>query len=128
MMGDNHPLHQITPEAAFDAADALTRVAGDRELLTELIEIIRTESPRVLAEIDRCVTSGDSVGLERAAHRLRGSVGIVGAHSVTQAALELEQMAGKRHLTGAAVKLAELRQALDRLNSDLATFTEDAHP
>jgi HPt (histidine-containing phosphotransfer) domain-containing protein len=125
MMGDNDRLHLSTPGPAFDAVDTLARVAGDRELLTELIEIIRAESPRVLSEIDRCVTSGDADGLERATHRLRGSVGVFGAQSVTRAALELELMAHKRHLTGAALKLAELRQALDRLNSDLATFSED---
>jgi HPt (histidine-containing phosphotransfer) domain-containing protein len=125
MMGDNDRLHLSTPGPAFDAVDTLARVAGDRELLTELIEIIRAESPRVLSEIDRCVTSGDADGLERATHRLRGSVGVFGAQSVTRAALELELMAHTRHLTGAALKLAELRQALDRLNSDLATFSED---
>lgn len=115
----------VSLPAAFDIADALTRVAGDRELLAELVYIARAESPRLLSEIQQSVESNDADGLERATHRLRGSVGVFGAHSVSKAALELELMARARVLIGAPRKLVELREALDQLDADLATFSED---
>jgi HPt (histidine-containing phosphotransfer) domain-containing protein len=123
-MGDQISVPVSLP-TAFDVADALNRVAGDRELLAELVYIARAESPRLLSEIQHSVESNDADGLERATHRLRGSVGVFGAHSVSKAALELELMARQRILIGAPGKLVELRDALHQLDADLATFSED---
>lgn len=116
----------VSLQPAFDVAEALTRVAGDRELLAELVYIARAELPRLLSETQQSVESNDADGLERATHRLRGSVGVFGAHSVSKAALELEVMARQRVLIGAPRKLIELREALHQLDTDLATFSEDS--
>jgi len=125
-MEDPQPAHISPLEPAFDVTAALARVDGDRELLAELVQIVRAESPRVLSEIRRCVDAGDPAGLERAAHRLRGSIGVFGARSVLQAALELETMARNQMLMDAAPKLAELQKALDQFDGDLAALSEDS--
>jgi HPt (histidine-containing phosphotransfer) domain-containing protein len=111
------------PEPAFDAADVLARVEGDRTLLAELVSIFMAESPTRLAEIRRCVKGGDAKGLERAAHTLRGSVGSLGARAAAKAALALETKGRDGALAGADEELAELEREMSRLESDLAQFS-----
>jgi CheY-like chemotaxis protein/HPt (histidine-containing phosphotransfer) domain-containing protein len=110
-------------EPAFDAADVLARVEGDRSLLAELVAIFLEESPLRLAEIRRCLASGDAKGVERAAHTLRGSVGSLGARAAAQAALALEIKGRDGALAGADVEFAELEREMGRLESDLAQFS-----
>jgi PAS domain S-box-containing protein len=117
------PATTPTQEPAFDAADVLARVEGDRSLLAELVSIFRAESPTRLAEIRRCLDSGDAKGLERAAHTLRGSVGSLGARAAAQAALALESKGRDGALAGADEQLAELERELGRLERDLARFS-----
>jgi two-component system, sensor histidine kinase and response regulator len=109
-------------EPAFDAADVLARVEGDRSLLAELVAIFLEESPIRLAEIRRCLVSGDAKGLERAAHTLRGSVGSLGARAAAHAALALEIKGRDGALAGAEVEVAELEREMSRLEGDLAQF------
>jgi CheY-like chemotaxis protein len=107
-------------EPAFDPTDVLARVEGDRTLLAELISIFLAESPTRLAEIRRCLKSGDAKALEHAAHTLRGSVGSLGARAAARAALALEIKGRDGDLAGAEVELAELEREMGRLESDLA--------
>src|SRR6185436_9967953 len=90
------PAPAASPTASgvsFDLNDVLARVEGDRSLLAELIQIFRSESPRMLAEIKRCAEQGDEKGLQRAAHALKGSASNLGASGVSKAALALEMLA-----------------------------------
>jgi two-component system sensor histidine kinase/response regulator len=117
------PQSEPAPEPAFDAADVLTRVEGDRALLAELVSIFLAESPTWLAEIRRCVSGGDAKGLERAAHTLRGSVGSLGARVAALAALALEIKGRDGVLDGAEDGLARLEREMSRLEGDLALFS-----
>ena len=81
-----HPDVAPVPEPAFDMGSVLARVEGDRSLLRELAQIFRTEVPGVLAEIRLCVATGNSAGLERAAHGFRGACGSFGAGGAVRAA------------------------------------------
>jgi CheY-like chemotaxis protein len=105
---------------AFDPQDALARVEGDRELLAELVDIYRVETPRMLADLRRCLEAGDVGGVESAAHALRGCVGILGGRAAAEAALAVERMATEAVRSGGGGQLAELERELDRLGTGLA--------
>ncbi len=113
----------VHKEPAFDAADVLARVEGDRSLLAELVAIFLEESPIRLGEIRRCLASGDAKGVERAAHTLRGSVGSLGARAAAQAALALEIKGRDGALAGAEAEFAELEREMGRLEVDLTQFS-----
>src|SRR6185436_11015952 len=104
----SEPAPEAAREPAFDVADVLARVEGDRSLLAELVAIFLDESPLRLSEIRRCLQSGDAKGVERAAHTLRGSVGSLGARAAAQAALALESKGRDGVLAGADAAFAEL--------------------
>jgi PAS domain S-box-containing protein len=109
-----------TCASAFDPQDALARVEGDRELLAELVDIYRVETPRMLADLRRCLAAGDVGGVEKAAHALRGCVAILGGRAAAEAALAVERMGSEAVRSGDGGQLAELEIELDRLGAGLA--------
>ena len=113
-------------EPAFDPEDVLTRVGGDRKLLAEMVDIFRVESPRMLADLRRCLETGDARGVMEAAHALKGCVGNFGGRAAADAALALERMGREGVLSGGGARLLELEREVDGLRNDLARMGEDA--
>jgi HPt (histidine-containing phosphotransfer) domain-containing protein len=111
--------------ATFDPAVVVALLEGDNQLLAEIVQMIRAESPRTMSEIRRCVEASDPDGVERIAHRLRGAVSLFAAHTISEAVLELEMMGRRRTLTEASPKLAELERQLDHFDRDLAKLSQD---
>jgi HPt (histidine-containing phosphotransfer) domain-containing protein len=99
----------------LDRTVALARVGGDVELLKEIATLFLDEYPRVLTDLHKALQAGDSKGVERSAHGLKGSVSNFGAQAVVDAAFQLEQL-------GRAQKLAEVSQVLTTLELALAAL------
>jgi two-component system, sensor histidine kinase and response regulator len=78
--------------ASWNKAEALGRIGGDEELLDELCQIFLEESPKLLEKLRQAVASGDSDGVMRAAHSLKGESSYLGAGGTSQAARQLEEM------------------------------------
>ena len=112
-----------TQPQPFDLKEALARVDGDHELLTEMAELFLEESPRFVKEIQAAVESGDTQTLTYAAHTLKGSVGNFAATEAAEAARQLEQMGRKGDLEGADMELANLEAALARLTPALTELS-----
>ena len=88
--------------------DLLERVGGDRELLTTLAELQKAEAPGALQEIRQFVERADAEGLERATHRLVGSLVVFSATEAVEAARTLEHLARSRTLVDADRQFAVL--------------------
>jgi PAS domain S-box-containing protein len=112
--------------AAFDLDTALAAVDGDRELLQRMVEVFCGQCPKLLGEIRDSVRRGDGVALERAAHKLKSSVGSFGAQRAYQAALQLEELGGGGDLTGSQQAYPELEEAVERLQEALADLCQKA--
>ena len=67
--------------AVFDGEEMLERVGGDRELLAELVVLLREECDHLVPMIKEAVAAGDVSSLEQAAHKLKGSVRQMAARS-----------------------------------------------
>lgn len=106
----------------FDEAALLERVEGDAELLREVVELFRADSPRLMEEVRAAVVAGDAAALKRAAHTLKGAAGNFGAAAVVAAALELEAMGRAGDLGGAAPARDRLEAALGSLNAALGVL------
>jgi HPt (histidine-containing phosphotransfer) domain-containing protein len=105
--------------ASFNLDDLLGRVHGDETLLLELIGILKSEAPRLLDEISRAIDAKDAKALERAAHRLRGSVASFGAADATNETKTLESMGRSGNLDAAPSHFARLSDEVARLLVDL---------
>jgi CheY-like chemotaxis protein len=106
----------------FDAAAAMDRVDGDRELLQELIDIFLAECPKWLTDIHTAIGQGDAKTLRRAAHTVKGSAGAFGAAAVFSSAQRLETMGDHADLAHAADEAAGLTILLDKLKAELAAY------
>jgi CheY-like chemotaxis protein len=106
----------------FDDQGILERVGGDRQLLAEVVDMFTKESPRALRDIREAADSGDATRLERAAHKLRGSLLSLGADAAAQAAHLLEGLGRNGTLTG--VQVRDLEREVEHLTRELERLTE----
>ncbi|MBI2159738.1 MAG: Hpt domain-containing protein [Candidatus Rokubacteria bacterium] len=107
--------------ASVDLARALHWVGGDRQLLRELVAIFVEEAPGRLAELRRAAAARDATTVERVAHSLKGSAGLLGAASLHAASAELEERAVAKRVDGAADLVARVEGELERV---LAVFRD----
>ena len=81
--------------AAFDEAIALRSVAGNRELLGEIIEAFQEECPRLTTELAAAIVRGDTAAAHHVAHTLKGALATLGASEGSELAQKLETLAHK---------------------------------
>lgn len=112
----------------FEVASLWSRVSGDVDLLREMVTIFTMEYPPLLAELEAAIESSDTARVEKAGHRLKGSLVQFSAHTAAATAARLENMGKTKSLEGAleAVRclgreIKELLQALSRVVSRGAT-------
>jgi CheY-like chemotaxis protein len=96
-----------------DREAVLSRVGGDPVLLGEVVDLFLRDSAELVNEMREAVKAGDAARLTRAAHTLKGTAANLGAESVRELALKLEQMGG-------AGDAAEISKTLGAVESALA--------
>jgi len=102
-------------DSPLDEAQFLKRVDHDLELASELCRMYVDESAERTQRIADAVAAGDAVELERAAHRLKGTLQALAATRAAEAALVLERMGREADLADAGPAFTTLREELERL-------------
>jgi protein-histidine pros-kinase len=123
---------QAPPEAkerpagsAYDRDAALARIEGDTELLHEMFRLFSDQAEQLMAEVSSATTARDGSKLERAAHKLTGSLGNLSAGRAYSAARRLETMGRKGDWTDADTACADLEQEMNWLQEELKTASEE---
>jgi signal transduction histidine kinase/CheY-like chemotaxis protein/HAMP domain-containing protein len=115
------PSESVAPAAAsVDLAAALRMVDGDRALLREVAETFLGDCPERVTVLRDALRAGDPAGVRAVAHRLKGSLGALGAGPAQAAAARLEARAREGNLDGADA----LGQQLERELVGVRTFFE----
>ena len=99
----------------FDPESLWERVDGDMELLRELLEVFTEEGPRMLARIDEAIQHGSAVELQKAAHKMKGSVLQFSATAAAAIAFELEEKGNHGSVDGTAPLYNRLKDEIDLL-------------
>ena len=86
------PFTNESGECVFDARTIYDRLAGDVSLIVEISEMFLGDYSAMLAEVEAAVAARDAHRLERAAHKLRGSIGNFSMTAAYHAAAALEAM------------------------------------
>jgi signal transduction histidine kinase/HPt (histidine-containing phosphotransfer) domain-containing protein len=120
------PVADASDDAIVDWAMARKSTAENEHLLNEIIEAMRDELPRYVAELHRAMESSDAVLLQRTAHTLKSSAGLFGARAVVDAASQLEEMGRQRKLAEAAEQVANLETLAQRLLQEFDRGSLDA--
>jgi two-component system sensor histidine kinase/response regulator len=106
----------------FDPVEAMSVVADDKGLLSQMVALFCAESPRMLSAIRKSVEDGDGKALARTAHALKGSVGNFGKSESFRLAAALEQNGTVGAMTETKAQLLSLERMIARLERDLVSF------
>jgi PAS domain S-box-containing protein len=113
-------------KGAFDWEHALANVAGDEDLLRELVGLFLATCPQWISSIQEALAKRDATTAHRLSHTLKGSAAQLGAVGLRAAALRVEELAAEANLAGAEVPFAALQQEFERLRPTLSSFIEAA--
>jgi signal transduction histidine kinase/CheY-like chemotaxis protein len=119
---------EIAANQVVNKAELLSRLDGDAQLLGELIEVFLADSGSLLQQVSDAVAGQNPVALERAAHKLSGTVSIFGSRPAMQSALALETMGRNRHLPHAGEVLAQLKGQMEALEEALGGLRQETCP
>jgi PAS domain S-box-containing protein len=108
----------------MDRGVALKRLGGDTELLGEMAALFLENCGPMLDEVRQALSRGETGALERAVHKLKGSVASFVAAEAYGAAADLEGLARRDVLEGAPELLERLEQAIERLRPAIETLLE----
>ena len=98
-----------------DQVQLLQNLGGDEKLLQELAALALTEHAEAFRHLETLVAAGDTGGVERAAHALKGQLATLAAEPAAAVAERLEMMGRVGDLEGAPQALSELDEELQRL-------------
>ena len=107
--------------AIIDREALLAEFDGDEELLTELVQTMKDEAPKLMHEVRAAVASADAALVGRAAHTLKGAVSNFGARGAADAALQLERIGRSGDLSNLAAAVAVLETEMSAFEKALAS-------
>ena len=110
-------------EEVFNLTAALHRVDGDLAFLAELAAMLCEDAPGQVAEIRGAVEGNDAGRLQRAAHRLKGSLVPFVAPLAIRVAQSLETMGQDLDLTNAPDACHHLDVEIQRLLTELEEWS-----
>lgn len=110
--------NQDRQERLVDQEGALQRLGGDRQLFNEFITIYMEDSPTLLEEIRRGLSSNDASAVEKNAHSLKGLMSNFGAKECVEFALKIE-------LAGRAGSVADCDEDFKNLESFHVRLSEE---
>lgn len=113
-----------TLPGVFDADTALARACGKAGLLCELIELSLADFPIQLDLLESAVETENSLQLEHAAHRLKGTMLNIGAARAATAAQRIEDTEHRCESEGLATAHSALRDEIRHLVPRLREFLE----
>ncbi|HEY2930392.1 MAG TPA: response regulator [Acidobacteriota bacterium] len=119
------PRQVMAQIAAFNPTAALDRFEGDMALMKEVVGLFFEDCPRLLSDIREAISRRDVQSLERAAHKLKGSVGNFSADAAFNAALVLEKMAFGQDLARIHEACQGLEAEIARLKPELSAFIQE---
>jgi CheY-like chemotaxis protein/HPt (histidine-containing phosphotransfer) domain-containing protein len=116
------PLNATEPAASgrlssWTPSRALEQVEGDEKLLHEIMEIFMEEAPKLLSQLRESIAAGNLQLVERAAHKLKGQLGYLGATGAAQKSRELED-------TGHRGDMGHARRLADELEREISGLME----
>jgi HPt (histidine-containing phosphotransfer) domain-containing protein len=85
----------------IDLAEVMEIIDGDKELLIECFDEFLSDMPQTLAEIQSAIEQKNTLSLDEAAHKLKGSLRYMAAAQAADVAYQLEIMGKEQNLESA---------------------------
>jgi two-component system, sensor histidine kinase and response regulator len=108
-------LDRLTSRPVFDLQGTLSRLAGDEELLSDMVGFFVEDAPRLLAELQAAVAAQDAEAIQTTAHAIKGSLLGCGGVRAGHTAQRVEDVAAAGELDAAAPLVEVLSSEIDML-------------
>ncbi|MBI2298134.1 MAG: response regulator [Armatimonadetes bacterium] len=112
----------------IDLDDVMERFDGDEQLICELVDLFLGDLPYRMTEVRDAVSTRDAAALQRAAHTIKGAIGIFSAPTAYAAALVLERAGKDEELADASAALGVLEREIEQLVPALRILQKPAAP
>jgi HPt (histidine-containing phosphotransfer) domain-containing protein len=112
----------------LDVEELMNRVDNDREFVAELFEIFKTELPGHLQQLRDAVDCGDSEGVAREGHNLKGMLLSLSAKKAAGAAGELEASGREKRMEKMKAGLAAFEREMATLLPEMETCVKELSP
>jgi HPt (histidine-containing phosphotransfer) domain-containing protein len=109
----------------FNAQVLLDRVHGDLNLLRELVDLFAAEVPGMLARIEKAIQDGSPSEMEKASHKIKGSMLQFSAQTAANIARQLEESGQTGSMAGSGMLLEKLRKEIDALQQRLRAMLQN---
>lgn len=109
----------------IDRRSLRRRVGGDMDLLREMISIFSADYPVLLEELQQAIDRGDCSAVEKASHKLKGSLVQFSAGAAAETARRLEEMGKRASVADAPAALETLKRELEELILALSAVASD---
>lgn len=117
-------LNQLNGEH-FDADALWNRIHGDVTLLRELVDLFTHEVSGMLAKIEEAIKQGSPSDLEKASHKVKGSMLQFSAYASAAIALQLEKSGRIGSMAGTEELFQKLQQEISELQQALHAMVRD---
>jgi HPt (histidine-containing phosphotransfer) domain-containing protein len=101
----------------------LNRLGGDEVLVAEVVGMFMSEGPAMMDALQREVMGGGAVGIERAAHKLKGALLSLAAGPASAIAKEMEVAARECDVSRVPAMMANLEQQVEAVYDALTSFS-----
>jgi CheY-like chemotaxis protein len=117
---ESDPAMSVAPIPAFDHSTLTERLAGDEQLVSDVIRLFMGDCPVRLAAIKAAVDARDADQIRLTADALKGAAGNLAATGLFEAAQTLERIGAEHRIDAAAAAwkrlMAEATNVLDALH------------
>ncbi|MBC7502704.1 MAG: Hpt domain-containing protein [Herminiimonas sp.] len=100
----------------------LDTVGGDREVFLELAEIFVRESTECLAHLTSAAQAGNIVQMGYQSHSLKGTVGPLGANTLTAMLFAIEEECSRKECVCDKQRLARILTELQQVNREMQHY------
>lgn len=110
---------------SFDPKKAMERNGGGEERFLEVAEFFPSYVAQLLTDVDEAWTQEDRATLKKNSHKLKGSLGMVGAESAFALATKIEKLAIEADRDTMERLLGELKSTITSLTSELKAYVKN---
>jgi HPt (histidine-containing phosphotransfer) domain-containing protein len=115
-------------QVALNLPELLERVDNDHNLLRELVEIFKQQSPRLLHQLQGEIACGDLKSVENTSHALKGMLSGLSAIRAAEVAARLERLGRGGVSSGLGDAVALLEKEVEQLLPELEASIIKAEP
>jgi two-component system sensor histidine kinase/response regulator len=112
-------------QQSYDREVLMDRVESDAELIRMLVEVFESDRPKLLGDIETALADDDADALERAAHTIKGALGVFGAEPARERAERLEFMGREGSVGDGKSQYPDLERDVLALETDLKKLVEE---